>query len=50
MDGLVQDYSISSANAMEILQSCLGKNMFNFVGNTVPADVLALTRAEFEYK
>ena len=39
IDGLVQDYSISSANALEILQSCT-KPSISFYGISVESGCL----------
>ena len=35
IDGLVQDYSISSALAMEILQSCIKPSIYNHLKCTL---------------
>ena len=43
--GLVQDCSISSANALDILQSCTKPSMCNFEVITAPADSLTLLGA-----
>ena len=45
VDGLVQDCSISSANALEILQSCTKLSICNFEVITVPVDGLSLLGA-----